>query len=255
MGIGKKIKQLRKQAGLSQQEVAQKLDMARATYAGLEIDKREPDLGELKAISQFYEIPMMELIAEEGDDWPGVLSEPTPVYRAASPDHDTPAYHPTCNPDKLREVLLYVLARVGAEPTMGESTLYKLLYLIDFDYYEQRAASLTGLTYLRTQYGPLPTKSFDELVAHMQTQGELEVVATKHFKNTQRKYLPAVAPKLCELSAQELKYLDHELTRYGTLSSEQLFEQIQRDPPWRICREGDALPYHAAAYRKNSGVY
>ena len=38
MSFGGKIKQLRKAAGLSQKEVAEKLEMARATYASLEVD-------------------------------------------------------------------------------------------------------------------------------------------------------------------------------------------------------------------------
>lgn len=39
--------------------------------------------------------------------------------------------------DKFKEVLLYVLGKVGSKPNVGETVLCKLLYFIDFDYYEK----------------------------------------------------------------------------------------------------------------------
>jgi len=57
---------------------------------------------------------------------------------------------PKVNPAILRNVLLYILARVGAKPNVGETVLYKLLYFIDFDFYEKHGRSITGLSYIRT---------------------------------------------------------------------------------------------------------
>lgn len=255
MSIGKAIKELRKAAGLNQGEVANKLGMARATYASLEAGKREPDLSELKAISKLYEISMMELVAEEGDDWPGVISEPTPTYGIHPDDSKQPPYTPELDPQKFSETLLYVVAQIGARAEVGESTLYKLLYFIDFDYYETHEASLTGLSYIRTSHGPVPTKSFDDTVAQMIAAGELEIVSTKYFKNTQRKYLPVVSPSLNSLAAAEIKHIDRELAWRGDTSNSELLALIQRDPPWRVAREGDIIPYHGATYRNHSSIY
>jgi len=41
------------------------------------------------------------------------------------------------NVKKFKEVFLYILEKVGARPNIGETALYKLLYFIDFDYYEK----------------------------------------------------------------------------------------------------------------------
>jgi len=255
MSIGKTIKELRKAAGLSQGDVAGKLGMARATYATLETGRREPDLGELKAISKLYEISMMELVAEEGDDWPGVISEPTPTYGIHPDENKQPQYIPKIDSQKFSKVLLYITSQIGARAEVGESTLYKLLYFIDFDYYERHEESLTGLSYIRTAHGPVPTKSFDDSVAQMIAEGEMEIVSTKYFKNTQRKYLPVVTPSLGDLTAREVKHIDRELAWRGDTSLNELQVMIQHDPPWRVAREGDALPYHAVTYRKNTGIY
>jgi len=39
--------------------------------------------------------------------------------------------------EKFKEVLLYILGKVGSKPNIGQTVLYKLLYFIDFNYYEK----------------------------------------------------------------------------------------------------------------------
>jgi transcriptional regulator with XRE-family HTH domain len=250
MSFGSKIKELRKEAGLSQQEVAGKLGMARATYASLEVDRREPDLSELWAIAKFYEIPLIELVAEEGDDWPGVISEPTPEYKTRKePEIEPRNLSPQVSPEKLREVLLYVLGKVGAKPTMGETVLYKLLYFIDFDYYEKYGESITGLTYVSNEYGPTPTIAFVDVVKQMEANKELEVVSTKYFNNRQKKYLPIVPADLQALSAKELQHIDQELTRLGDKTAIELLEFSQHGTPWLAAKQDKPLQYRDVFYR------
>ena len=50
--IGKKIKILRKVRGLTQEQLAEKLDVGRATVSNYEIGRREPRLNELERIAK-----------------------------------------------------------------------------------------------------------------------------------------------------------------------------------------------------------
>jgi transcriptional regulator with XRE-family HTH domain len=225
--FGKKMKRLRSDAGLSQQEVAERLGMARATYASLEVDRRDPDLTELRSLAQFYEIPLANLVAPDENAY-GMVHEPTVEYKTSEePDvqHnlDRQLHH-----EKLGEVLLYVLEKVGAKPNVGESTLHKLLYFIDHDYQEKFGQSITGLTYAHNPYGPTPTRSFTDAVKRMEADGELEVIATKHFNNTQKKYLPVKKAELRELSARELEHINETLARLADMSVAELTELYKR---------------------------
>ena len=60
------------------------------------------------------------------------------------------------NLKKFKEVLLYILSKVGSKPNVGETVLYKLLYFIDFDYYEKFEEQFIGATYIKNHYGPTP---------------------------------------------------------------------------------------------------
>lgn len=251
MTFGAKLKQLRSTAGLSQQDVAEKLGMARATYASLEVDRREPDLAELRAISQFYEIPLRELIDQEGE-FSVVVQEAAIEYKKRQEPEKIPRdITPQINPEKLREVLLYILEKVGAKPNVGETVLYKLLYFIDFDYYEKHGKSITGLTYVRNHFGPTPTRSFVDVVKQMESSGELEIITTKYFNNTQKKYLPVTKSDLHGLNAQELQHINETLNRLGDKTAAELSELSHYDMPWLAAKPGEPLQYRDVFYRSD----
>ena len=179
-----KIKQLREQAGASQAEVAEAIGVARATYASLEADRRPPNLDEINALAEYHQIAPSELIS--GGDV-SIVSEPTAVYNFTNIAEEVVPrdVDPQIKPEKLREVLLYILEKVGAKPNVGETVLYKLLYFIDFDHYEKTGQSVTGLTYIRNYFGPTPTRDFKGVVEAMRQAEVLDVVETPYFKNTQ----------------------------------------------------------------------
>lgn len=65
MTVAEKIKQLRKEAGLSQEKLADKLGVSRQAVTKWETDGGLPDIENLKTISAFFGISVDELISEE----------------------------------------------------------------------------------------------------------------------------------------------------------------------------------------------
>lgn len=65
MSIGKKLYEARKNAGLSQEEVAEKLNVARQTISKWELDETIPDLKQGEALSKIYGKELSELIKED----------------------------------------------------------------------------------------------------------------------------------------------------------------------------------------------
>lgn len=62
MTIGNKLLELRKKAGLSQEEAAEKLNVSRQTISKWETDQSTPDFDKLGAICKLYNITADELI-------------------------------------------------------------------------------------------------------------------------------------------------------------------------------------------------
>jgi transcriptional regulator with XRE-family HTH domain len=244
MNFGNTIADLRGRSKLSQQEVADSINVARSTYAALEANRRQPNLSEIQFISELYQIAPADLISGNISSEESIIpfmSEQTKVMPRE--------LHPEANPAKLREVLLYILEKVGAKPNVGETVLYKLLYFIDFDYYEKYGQSITGLTYVRNHFGPTPAHTFKEVVEGLQQQGELEVIETKFFSNNQRKYLPTKNACLDLLNAKELNHINEELERLSDKNAAELSDLSHKDTPWRVAKAGGPINYRDVFYR------
>jgi uncharacterized phage-associated protein len=157
--------------------------------------------------------------------------------------------NPRTDAAKLRNVLLYILGQIGAKPNVGETVLYKLLYFIDFDFYEKTGRSITGLTYIKNHFGPTPAGHFVDIVSNMITAGELEIAETPYFAHTQKKYLPTVEPDLSVLTADEIKHIDDELCRLGDKSATWLSDFSHKDMPWIAANLHGVINYQSAMYR------
>lgn len=247
MTFADSIKQLRTQKGGSQQDVADGIGIARATYASLEANRRPPNLDEINALAEYYQVSPSRII--EGMAMTVGDSAVPYDFTQAKEDIVPRDVNPQTNPEKLREVLLYVLEKVGAKPNVGETVLYKLLYFIDFDYYEKTGYSITGLTYVRNHFGPTPARDFVGVVEGMKANGELEVAETEYFRHNQKKYLPRVKADLAALSASELEHINGTLNRLSDKSAVELSELSHYDTPWLAAEDGKPIDYRGVFYR------
>ncbi len=249
MSFSETIRKLRIDSGFSQQDVAERVGVARATYINLENNRREPNLTEIKKISELYDLSPQELIE-------GNVAKPEAVHAYI---FDEPLKKsaiistPTFDENKLREVLIYILNKVGGKPNVGETVLYKLLYFIDFDYYEKNGKSITGLSYVRNHYGPTPKKTlFDATITGMENEDEIEIVKTKFFKNNQRKYLATKKPLLNKLSADELNHINKELARLSDKTATELSDLSHKDIPWIVAKPNKPIEYRHVYYRTDA---
>jgi Predicted transcriptional regulators len=63
--IGSRIKNIRKEKGFTQREMAKRLDLPFSTYSNYENDNREPSFEILNRIAKILELPVALLIADE----------------------------------------------------------------------------------------------------------------------------------------------------------------------------------------------
>ena len=68
MEIGKKIMELRKRQGLSQEELAEKVGVARQTISKWELGETSPDLKQAKELSKIFKVSLDELTSNDIKD-------------------------------------------------------------------------------------------------------------------------------------------------------------------------------------------
>jgi transcriptional regulator with XRE-family HTH domain len=244
--LGQRIKQLRESLGMSQQSLAEKLGISRPSISLIENGERKVCAEELKKLAAVFNLSV-DVLLDPGKEPQIMIKEGRAAY-GTEPAARMRINVPQKNIQKFREVLIYILNRVGGKPNIGEAVIYKLLYFIDFDYYERYEEQLIGATYLKNKYGPTPLE-FRKIADQMMAKGEIIEVKDKYFEYPQRKYLPLRKPDLRIMKGNEIKIIDDVLDRLSDMNARQISDYSHNDVPWLTTEEGKAIEYEAAFYR------
>ncbi len=131
---------------------------------------------------------------------------------------------------------------------MGETVIHKLLYFIDFNYYEKFEENLMGATYIKNHHGPTSVELKD-IIDDMQKNKEIEAVKSQYFKYEQKKYLPIKRPNLNIFSAREIEHIDDVLARLSDKNAREIENYSHGDIPWKVAEDGKPLSYESVFYR------
>jgi transcriptional regulator with XRE-family HTH domain len=242
--LSQKIKAIRERLGFSQEALAEKLGINRVAVSQIENGERKISAEEIAKLSKIFHIPT-DILLDLSKDVEVVLEK----AEKKKPQKKTGIRIsvPQKNLDKFKEVLLYLLSKVGSKPNVGESVLYKLLYFIDFNYYEKYEEQLIGATYIRNNYGPTP-KEFIKIVEDMEGK-DLTKVKDSYFQYPQTKYLPLRKPDLSKINTQEQKVIDDVINTLSDMNAKQISEYSHNDVPWQTTEEGKVIDYESVFYR------
>jgi len=243
--LSKFIQQLRKKNNLTQEFLASELGISRPTYVQIEQGERDLTIPEAEKLASIFGISF-DNFRQGNPPTREVIIEKEKINKKANADLQIRITRK--NLDKFKQVLLYVLAKVGGKPNVGETVIHKLLYFIDFDYYEKFEENLMGATYIKNHHGPTSVE-LGTIISDMQKNGEVEAVNSQYFKYGQKKYLPLKRPNLNNLSAQEIEHIDEVLARLSDKNAKEIESYSHEDIPWKAADEGQPLSYESVFYR------
>jgi len=242
--IGFRVKELREQLGMSQQRLADLLGVARPTISQIESAERKVSADELIKLAEIFNISVERLVDLKKE--PEVILKESKKRKERSPQIRINV--PQRNLEKFKEVFLYIINKVGSKPNIGETVIYKLLYFIDFNFYEKYEEQLIGATYIKNRYGPTPIE-FKKITDKMIKEGEIEKVESKYFEYPQTKYLPLRKADLSKVRANEIEAIDDVLNRLSDMSATQISEYSHNDVPWLTTEDGEVIEYESVFYR------
>lgn len=149
---------------------------------------------------------------------------------------------------KYKNIILYLAENLGGE-IKGKKKLAKLLYFVDFDYFEQFQKSLTGDVYKALPMGPFPI-TVEKVLAEMVK----DKMITIKFEKERADYNPTEiykARKKMEgvFSKEEHRILDRVILKYGHLSGKQLEDLTHAEAPYIGTAPNQEIAYELAFYR------
>lgn len=238
------IKHLREKNGFSQQELAARMEVSRQTIIAYEAG-RTLSVQSIKKLAQIFGISEGDLLNERLPKEPSYDVIPRKIQKETSQMRIS---IPQERIDKFKEVFLYIINKIGSKYNVGQTVLYKILYFIDFDYYEKYEEQLIGAKYIKNTFGPTPV-GFAKIVQQMQKDGDCEEVKSKYFEREQTKYLPRRKADISCLSAQELEHINATIKKYADWSATELSNYSHKDVPWLAAGDKEVIDYESVFYR------
>ena len=243
--IGQRIANLRKVKGLSQENLAKRVNISRSSLAQIELGNRSVNILELQQFSMELGFSLDDFMSKDFE----THQEINNGNEKSTDIIEERVAVPNLKVDKFKNVLLYILEKCAGKPNVGETVLYKLLYFSDFNYYELYEEHLTGAKYKKLPFGPVPQK-LNTIISQMIEGGTLKRVKTEYHGYPQIRYLPLEKADLEGLKASETEVLDVVIEQMSDWSAAAISNYSHKDLPWLASKEGEEINYELAFYRE-----
>lgn len=154
------------------------------------------------------------------------------------------------NENKYKNAILFLSKNTGKGSVWGKKKMYKLLYFLDFDFFEKYEKPITGDVYHRLPMGPAPTY-FDAIVDELVKGGELKVGRGKSGPGYRDAYVYKAleGPDMSVFDEKEVKMLKRVIRKYGNKTGTQLEALTHKEAPYLAVGEGEEMPLELAHYR------
>ena len=235
------IKKQRIKKEIPQKHIASELGISRPTYIQIENGNREITISEAKKLASIFNLSFIDFLEEKE-------TKRKIIFEKKQEKGKNEIRINKKDLEKFKNVLLYILERVGAKQNIGETVLHKLLYFIDFDYYEKYEENLMGGKYIKNHHGPTSVE-LSEILKNMQKNGEIETINKEYFKYPQKKYFPKKEPDLSVISAREIKHIDEILAKLSNKNAKEIEDYSHQDIPWQVAKDGGEISYESVFYR------
>ena len=193
--------------GLTQEQVANFLNVSRATYINIESGKSKPNVDMLERIAGKFNVPVAEF-----------FDEPR-------------------NNDKFKQMYFYILEHFKAG--IPKTKLAKLLYLADFSYFYDYLEPMSGVRYVRREYGPV-ADIFFETTEDLFDSGKINI------KPLDRAFMICsitYKPNNNLLNDDEKKRLDEICELWKDKDTQEIVNYTHGQKPWKACLDGEYIPY------------
>ncbi len=234
--LGKIIKKYREEFNYSQDKLAKKMNLPRSAISLIESGKRDVSSSELALFSKLFDLSIDELLYKDKCEKEVNLKD----------NADKPIF----NKEKFKQILLYVIEKCGSKINVGKTVIYKLLYFIDFDYYELNEEYLTGELYRKIDHGPTPCH-FEEIEKELLKDKMILKTIAEYHEYNQIKYIPLIKSNISLLNATEKEIIDNVIERLSSMNAKQVEDYSHEDIPYEITDDKNIINYETVFYRKD----
>lgn len=224
-----KLKEIRTQKSLTQEQVAKAIGVSRPTYNAIEAGKQELSLDEAGKLANLFGIGVQDLLS------------------GSIPDIE-----------KYKHMILtYLRMNLSKDGRIPKTKLAKLLYLADFAWFYDHLESMSGMQYRKIAYGPVPDAFFRAL-DELAEDGKIQIDKEEHGEKTM--FLVSEAEsnrnaRIQTLSKEETALMKKIAEKWKGKNTEAIVNFTHNQLPYFLCRDNELIPYELITQEDVGAVY
>jgi hypothetical protein len=144
---------------------------------------------------------------------------------------------------KLKELVLYISARMAGDKSSGSIKRNKALAFADFSHYAKHGKSITGATYLKQQFGPAP-RGVKRLEQELCDNDEAAQVIVQDGTRVQKMLFPKREADLDGFTGAEIASVADALDLLERMTGMEASDLSHEEMlGWKYAREREEIPY------------
>ena len=226
MPTHKQIAELRKSKNITMQQMADAVGISRPSYSNFESGQKKLSLEEAIKLSDFLGISLESFTKEH-----------------------------IPNNEKYKQMILEFLKCAGKGAKIPKTKLAKLLYLTDFAWFYEHLESMSGMTYKKMSYGPVPFEYFSVMEDFFE-EGIIEE-DQETFKGAKLIGLMSQTKDSDTdlLSKAEKKLIKKIEGKWRKLSTQQIVSFTHNQLPYVLAQKDGVVSYELITQEDKENVY
>jgi uncharacterized phage-associated protein len=156
------------------------------------------------------------------------------------------------NEKKYKNAIVFFAKRIQ-NGTLGKLKMMKLLYYLDFDFFEKYGSSVTGDEYLRFENGPVPHMA-EKLIKEMDGK-QIRITKRKMGSGyNDQHHIEALADfDVNVFTKEEVLMLEEIASKWEKFTGAEMKSATHGEAPWIATKPNEIIDYNLAYYRDKYG--
>jgi hypothetical protein len=152
------------------------------------------------------------------------------------------------NSEKFKSLVHYICWKCADPTKLGAVKLNKVLWRTDFKAYLELGEPVTGATYVKRQFGPVPVSILSAL-RELQTEGNISIREVEYYDNPKKEFFALTRPDLSSFTADEVSLVDEAIEYVTEKHTARSISKESHDRIWELARIGEEIPYYTVFSR------
>lgn len=151
----------------------------------------------------------------------------------------------TFDHDRLKALVQYICYQCHDPSVLGAIKLNKILWYSDVIAFARSGDSITGETYVKQQFGPVPRHILG-VIEDLEAEEALVMREVEFYGKQKKEYVALKKPDISMFTADEISLVDSVIDVVCHKHTASSISMASHDAIWKLAEIGEEIPLYAA---------